>query len=130
MTFDEKDPSGDTGPINEEERAELLQRDGVFLVVVLLCLANGMHFSPLYDYVLLPVSILTKSLFGGLPLLVTYVTSILISTVTLMLSGIPAALHERRYGKSETDTRSCVVWLVGAFVLALPTLLSFVGVSV
>lgn len=112
---------------DDDGRGELLQRDGMMLIVVILSLSNGMHFSPLFDYVLFPIMQLTRGLLVDIPLLVTYLTSLLLSTVTLMLSGIPAALYERKTGRTETDTKVCVIWATAACVLSLPSLVAFFG---
>lgn len=125
MTDNQDNQTPEEHKIDEQERIDLLQRDGLLLVIVLLCLANGMVFSPFFDYALLPVGVLTQSIFEGMPLLVTYVTSLLLSTFTLMVSGIPAALFEANTGRTETDRTSCLVWLAGAFVLAMPSLWAF-----
>lgn len=126
----DQDPVDPNQPpiFDDDGRAELLQRDGVLLIVVILALSNGMHFSPLFDYVLFPIMQLTQGLLVDLPLLVTYITSLLLSTVTLMLSGIPAALYERKTGRTETDTKVCVIWAVAALILSLPSVLSFLQI--
>lgn len=126
--IDPNDPNQQQQYYDDDGRGELLQRDGILLIVVILSLSNGMHFSPLFDYVLFPIMQLTRGLLMDLPLLVTYITSLLLSTVTLMLSGIPAALYERKTGRTETDAKVCVIWAVTALVLSLPSVLTFLQI--
>jgi len=113
--------------LSEDERAEILQRDGLMLGVVLFSVANGMHFSPWLDYIFLPVKILMSSLFGGMDILVFYVSSLLLTTGTFVLSGVPAALFERVTGKKRSENRTLMIWLVCAAILALPSFLRLGG---
>lgn len=53
---------------------------------------------------------------------VTYLSSLGLSTVTLMLSGVPAALYERHAQATESTTLSLSIWLTGAVLMSLPAL--------
>ena len=48
--------------------------------------------------------------------------SLIISTFTLMLGGVPAALYERLFGGGESSSVSGLIWLVAVAVLTLPAL--------
>jgi hypothetical protein len=46
-------------------------------------------------------------------------SSLIVSTVTLMLGGVPAAIYERITGR-KSDFISGLIWLVGVAVLTFP----------
>lgn len=53
---------------------------------------------------------------------VTYLSSLAVSTLTLMISGIPAALYERYSGARESTTTSLAIWMAGAALLTAPAI--------
>lgn len=53
---------------------------------------------------------------------VTYLSSLAVSTLTLMVSGIPAALYERYTGAQESTATSLFIWMAGAALLTLPAI--------
>jgi len=90
----------------------------IFLVVAV-AIVNGL-FSP----ALLPVFALQGIWYpfflpASLPLILL-LSSLLVSTLTLMLAGVPAALYERIAGKS--SRWAGLVWLAAAMLLSLPAL--------
>jgi hypothetical protein len=48
--------------------------------------------------------------------------SLIVSTITLMIGGIPAALYERFIGSGQPSTASGFIWLGGVLLLTLPAL--------
>jgi hypothetical protein len=101
------------------------------VVIVGLAILNGM-FSP----ALIPVFALQGIWYPFfLPALLPAVflaCSLIVSTFTLMLSGVPAALYERYRGDVETLPVSGLIWLVAAVALtlpALPNILNALGLS-
>jgi ABC-type sulfate transport system permease subunit len=54
--------------------------------------------------------------------LVFALSSLLLSTLFLMLSGVPAALYERLMGNGETNLASRLIWLGAMALLTVPTL--------
>lgn len=91
------------------------------VVIVGLAILNGM-FSP----ALIPVFALQGIWYPFfLPAILPAVflaCSLIVSTFTLMLSGVPAALYEKFAGDGETSFASGLVWLVAAAALTLPAL--------
>jgi hypothetical protein len=57
--------------------------------------------------------------FGFYPLVLSYAASLLISTVTLFVAGVPAALLERARGDRAPATLPMAVWLVSVLLLTL-----------
>jgi hypothetical protein len=105
-----------------EERTKLLQRDVLLVATAALSLVSGMHFSPWFD----PVAILLKPFVAGTmfgtPIVFLYLTSIFISVMTLLLTGIPAALYERFSGLKESNATSLGIWLAGTGIIGLRAL--------
>ncbi len=77
-------------------RERALKQDVLLVGIIGLAVLNGMHFSPWLNVAFL----LTKPFFQvtfliSSPLLIFYFTSLALSTLTIMLAGIPAAIFER-----------------------------------
>jgi hypothetical protein len=53
---------------------------------------------------------------------ITYLSSLALSTVTLMFSGVPAALYERHIQAQESTPISLGIWLAGALLMSLPAI--------
>lgn len=51
-----------------------------------------------------------------------YQASIVVSSATLLVSGIPAALYERIFRPVADNATSMYIWLAGAAVLTIPAL--------
>lgn len=110
-----------------DDREAALKQDGYLLGVALVCLLNGMHFSPWYDLFLVPVAALATGFWISSQLIILYLASLIISVSTVILAGVPAALYERLSGEERTTTRSLQIWLLAAFVLTAPALLRLFG---
>ena len=97
----------------------MISRQFLFVLVIGLCIVNGL-FSP-YLQVAVPVTtVLLPELFPKTVHWVLMFSSILVSTATLLGSGVPAALWERL---AEGDVQSRVsmwIWLAAAALLTLP----------
>ena len=97
----------------------MLDRQTLFIIVVALSMVNGI-FSPLLK-IAVPISaVLLPELFPRTVQWVLLWASVLLSTLTLLLSGIPAALYERLVERNPSGTASLWIWLGGAVVLSLP----------
>ena len=61
-------------------------------------------------------------LFPRSPAVIQFLSSLILSTMTLMFSGVPAALYERARGGGHTDVVSALIWLLCGMVILYPTL--------
>ena len=52
--------------------------------------------------------------------------ALLVSSATLLFSGIPAALYERMVERNAESTASMWIWFAGAGLLTLPAIQRFV----
>lgn len=123
----------ETGPltpppgVDPDARQDMMQRDVLLMVTAGLSLLAGMHFSPYFDPVLFLVKPFAASFFISSPLLLLYFTSLLISLMTLLIGGVPAALYERAKGLEQSTPTSIAIWLGGVALIAAPALLGIVG---
>ena len=99
----------------------MLDRQTLFFIVVGLCIVNGI-FSPLLR-IAIPVSAaLLPEVFPRTLQWVLLWASVLLASVTLFVSGVPAALYERLVERDPNRTASLWIWLAGAAFLSLPML--------
>ena len=97
----------------------MLDRQTIFLFVVGLSVLNGI-FSPLLK-IAIPVSAaLLPEVFPRTVEWVFLWGSIMLSTLVLLVSGVPAALYERLLERDPRATTSLWIWLAGAATLSLP----------
>lgn len=100
----------------------MLDRQTLFLAVLGLSIVNGI-FSPLLR-IAVPVSAaLMPELFPRTVEWVLFWASILVASVTLLFSGVPAAVYARLVERDRQGTASLWIWLCGAALLSLPALL-------
>ena len=97
-----------------------MDRNLYYIAIALFGMINGM-FSPFR----LLAYVFTKH-FMAVPLLgsealIFYFSSLMLSTATIILGGVPAAIYERVVGAKDDSTPvSLWIWLAGTGVLTLP----------
>jgi hypothetical protein len=97
----------------------MLDRQTLLLMIIGLCIVNGI-FSP-YMNIAIPVSAaLMPELFPRTPEWVLFWGSVLLSSATLLFSGVPAALYERFVDNNPEATASMWIWFGCAAALSLP----------
>ena len=107
-------------PEGQEERADAVAYQ-LLIPLLLIALLNGMH-SPFTGLLVKLAGAWYPPFLPPLPELVFYFAQLLVSTLTLMLAGIPAALYERVSGARRSTFVSMGVWLLGTALLTLPAL--------
>ena len=102
----------------------MLDRQTIMLMLIGLCIINGI-FSP-YLNIAVPISAaLMPELFPRTAEWVLFWGSILLSSATLLFSGVPAALYERLVDRDTGSTVSMWIWLAGAALLSAPAVVRF-----
>ena len=97
-------------------------------MTISVCVVNGI-FSP-YLKVAIPISAaLLPELFPRTVEWVLFWGSILLSSATLLFSGVPAALYERLIQRDEKNDASMWIWLAGTAILTLPAMGNFISVG-
>ncbi len=97
-------------------------RRNLLMIVVGLCAANGV-FSPYVAIALQIAPVLMPEVFPRTVGWALFFSSVAVSTATLLLSGVPAALYER-LTRNEEGTASMWIWMAGAAFLSLPALVN------
>lgn len=103
----------------------MLDRRGVLNLVLGVCVVNGI-FSPYLAIALQIAPILMPELFPKTIGWAFFFSSLMVSTGTLLLSGVIAALYER-FVESES-TLSMWLWMGAAVFLTLPALQNLTGI--
>ena len=72
------------------------------------------------------VQVLAPALLFGSVSLTLMFSSLMVSTATIILGGIPAAIYERSIGaKDDSTVASLWIWLAGTGILTLPAIGNF-----
>lgn len=93
-------------------------------------MVNGLFNQIALLFALIHVQILAPSLLFGSTALTLMFSSLMVSTFTIILAGIPAALYERFAGvKDDSSVVSLWIWLAGTALLALPAIGNFLHIG-
>lgn len=104
-----------------QQKPSLIDRQGLLLVVIGVCVVNGV-FSPYLVIALQIAPILMPEMFPRTVNWALFFSSVVVSTATLLLSGIIPALYERIFESDMNRTTSMWIWVSLATVLTLPAL--------
>jgi hypothetical protein len=108
-------------------RLILLWRDAWLLAIAGVALLNGSTYSPLFDSILYFMRPAGRVFFIASPTVFFYLTSVVLSLLTVLLAGIPAAIYERIRGLRESTPVSLAIWFAAAVLLALPAIMNLFG---
>lgn len=106
------------------------ERSFYFIGIAFFGMINGIFNQLALLFAFLHVQILAPALlFGNLPLSLMF-SSLMVSTGTIILAGIPAALYERYVGAEDDSTvTSLWIWLAGTAILTLPAIGNFFAIG-
>ena len=103
-----------------------MDRTFYFIGIAFFGMVNGLFNQTWLLFALLHVQILAPALLFGNVSLTLMFTSLMVSTATIILAGIPAAIYERVIGAKEDSTDvSMWIWLAGTALLTLPAIGDF-----
>lgn len=106
-----------------------MNRNFYFIGIAFFGMINGLFNQLALIFALLYVQPLAGPLlFGNLSLTLIF-ASLMVSTATIILGGIPAAIYERVTGASESSNASLWIWLAGTALLALPAAGNFLRIG-
>ena len=100
----------------ETERKTMNEKQIVPVMAV--AIINGI-FSPYVLFVFITYWLWYPFFLPTMPQAVYIASALVLSTLTLMVSGIPAALYERM-AKNPDPLVTGIIWLAGAMALTLP----------
>ena len=105
-----------------------MDRNLYFIGIAFFGMINGIRsFNPMYlaRLRLFDPAAWRAPLFGSTSL-IAYFASLMLSTATIILAGIPAAIYERFIGAKDDSTEvSLWIWLAGTALLTLPAIGNF-----
>jgi hypothetical protein len=106
-----------------------MNRNFYFVGIAFFGMINGLFNQVALIFALLYVQPLAGPLlFGSLSLTLMF-ASLMVSTATVILGGIPAAIYEKVTGASESSDVSLWIWLAGTAVAALPAAGNFLQIG-
>jgi hypothetical protein len=103
-----------------------MDRNVYFIGIAFFGMVNGLFNQTWFVFALIHVQILAPALLFGSVSLTLMFTSLMVSTATIILGGIPAAIYERIVGAKDDSTEASMwIWLAGTAVLTLPAIGNF-----
>ena len=107
-----------------------MDRKYYFIAIAFFGMVNGLFNQLWLLFAILHMQILAPALlFGSVPLTLLF-ASLMVSTATIILGGIPAAIYERFAGIKEDSTETSLwIWLAGTAILTLPAIGNFISVG-
>jgi hypothetical protein len=107
-----------------------MDRNLYYVGIAFFGMINGLFNQLFLLFALIHVQILAPALlFGSVPLTLMF-ASLMVSTATIVLGGIPAAIYERVRGTGEDSTEASLwIWLAGTAILTLPAIGNFLKIG-
>ena len=107
-----------------------MDRNLYYVAIAFFGMINGLFNQNWLLFSLIHVQILAPALlFGSVPLTLMF-SSLMVSTATIILGGIPAAIYERVIGAKDDSTEvSLWIWLAGTAILTIPALGNFLKIG-
>jgi hypothetical protein len=105
------------------------ERSFYYIGIAFFGMVNGI-FNPFFVIVFqISIYLMADPLFGSTAA-IAYFASMMLSTATIILAGIPAALYERYVGaKDDSTVTSLWIWLAGTAILTLPAIGNFLSIG-
>ena len=102
-----------------------MDRNLYYIGIAFFGMVNGI-FNPLMAFAYVFSKVLMNVPLFGSESLFFYFAALMLSTATIILGGIPAAIYERFIdAKDDSTDASLWIWLAGTGILALPAMGNF-----
>jgi hypothetical protein len=107
-----------------------MERHWYYIGIAFFGMINGLFNQLWLLFAVIYVQILAPALlFGSVPLTLMF-SSLMVSTATIILGGIPAAIYEHVRGVKDDSTEvSLWIWLAGTAILTIPAIGNFLQVG-
>ena len=107
-----------------------MERHWYYIGIAFFGTVNGLFNQDWVLIALIPMNILAPALLFCSVQLTLMFSSLMVSTATVILGGIPAAIYERFVGAKDDSTEASLwIWLAGTGLLALPAMGNFIQVK-
>ena len=105
-----------------------MDRQYYYVAIAFFGMINGLFNQIAVLFAIIHVQILAPALLFGSTALTLMFASLMVSTLTIIIGGIPAAIYERMTGTgSESSQASLWIWLAGTAILTLPAAGNFLA---
>ena len=107
-----------------------MNRNLYYVGIAFFGMINGLFNQLWLFFALIYVQQLAGPLFFGSVSLTLLFSSLMVSTATIVLGGIPAAIYERFAGAKDDSTEASLwIWLAATAILALPAAGNFLNIG-
>ena len=104
-----------------------MERNFYYIGIAFFGMINGI-FNPLILVAYVWAKVFMVVPLFGVEALIFYFASLMLSTATVILGGIPAALYEHFVGaKDDSTIASLWIWLAGTAILTIPAIGNFLS---
>ena len=105
-----------------------MDRNLYYIAIAFFGMINGLFNQLFVLFALIHVQVLAPALlFGSVPLTLMF-ASLMVSTATIIIGGIPAAIYERVRGLRDSTSTSLLIWLAATILITAPVLTRALGV--
>jgi len=103
-----------------------MNRNIYYIGIAFFGMINGIFNQTALLFALIHMQVLAPALLFGSTSLTLMSSSLMVSTATIIIAGIPAAIYERFVGaKDDSTIGSLWIWLAGTALLTLPAMGNF-----
>ena len=107
-----------------------MERNFYYIGIAFFGMINGI-FNPLILVAYVWAKVFMVVPLFGVEALIFYFASLMLSTATVILGGIPAAIYERIAGATDDSTvASLWIWLAGTALLTIPAIGNFLQIGI
>jgi hypothetical protein len=107
-----------------------MDRNYYYIGIAFFGMINGLFNQVWLLFALIHVQILAPALLFGSVSFTLMFASLMVSTATIILGGVPAAIYERFVGtKDDSSEASLWIWLAGTGVLTIPAIGNFIKIG-
>jgi hypothetical protein len=107
-----------------------MDRNLYYVAIAFFGMINGLFNQALVPFAYLFAKVLAPALLFGSESLTLMFASLMASTATIIVGGVPAAIYERYVGAKDDSTEiSLWIWLAGTGILTLPAVGNFFDIG-
>ena len=107
-----------------------MERHWYYIGIAFFGMVNGLFNQLFLLFALIHVQVLAPALLFGSVALTLLFSSLMVSTATIIVGGIPAAIYERFVGiKDDSSVVSLWIWLAGTAMLTIPAIGNFINIG-
>jgi hypothetical protein len=107
-----------------------MDRNWYYIAIAAFGMINGLFNQALLPTAYVFVKVLAPALLFGSESLTLMFASLMVSTGTIIVAGVPASLYERFIGAKDDSTEASLwIWLAGTGLLTMPAIGNFFDIK-